>query len=169
MLQVKALNDRLVHAKYWVRCFAAMLLGACSSDSDRDDWINFHVADPIVHLSSDRDWTRLEAERVIEVSAAMRPSAIAKLMNHPWVALTEEDLRKLELAPIEQVASARPFLIRAVKKKGSAQPFSVFTKENSVAINHEALGKHEIYEKSAVVVFLKRDPTELFVEASLAE
>jgi len=143
----------------------------CRADTraftSEDSWYR-----PLPSGTSLRDWEVLDAQRKREVIDSRLAEAESMLETDSIVELdaaTSFDLVGEPLPGIEGV-SAAPYLVRGLLLNRETGGFSVYLREDQMAVYHRCLGRRAMpMTRQPLVVQLERLPQEVYVTVSMAE
>src|SRR5262249_35677157 len=94
--------------------------------------------------------------------------AVGLLGEASFHKLTAQDVERFNLDPPSR-AGRSAYLVRAVSNVRTRREFTVLTDGNAVVIQHNSFARRTTLQRDAVVVFLDKDPSDVFVEANVAE
>jgi hypothetical protein len=72
--------------------------------------------------------------------------------------------------PLKKIAGKSTFLVRAVYLNAGTGAFSLYLQSNKLFVTHGSLGRNAVpMKRQALVVFLPKQPDEVFVDCMMAE
>lgn len=129
-----------------------------------DDWLRIPPS-PALFFDN-----RLSESHFSEVDKSMRRTALMMLKNTPFIGITNSDVKKFSNGGLDSKADSngRFYLVRAVRLDKGGK-FSVFQYGSSIYVIHGDLGLPRATMRSAVIVAVDGEITEVFAACSVAE
>lgn len=150
--------------------FALLLLGCEKANSSGGQWTTkdswYHPAtktyDEPSHTLPDKEF--------LKVTASNFPRAEAMLKDQAIVPLSLKQAGNFVNHPLKQVPGKSTFLVRAVYLNAGTGAFLLNLQGNRLFVTHGSLGHHAVpMKRQALVVFLQKQPDEVFVDCMMAE
>ena len=111
---------------------------------------------------------RISEELFFEVQASKEGTAETHLAKEQIIPQTQDDIRWYGQRRFQCPTGATPYLVRAVYINGGTGGFSVSRVGTSLVISHGSLGHNYGAHRSALVVCLTFQPTDVYIEAGTA-
>ena len=140
----------------------SLVIVGCSVASD--EWLRARDSQ---NLS--KEWTPLEDKSIHRVTGGMLSTALLKLRDRPFQALSTQECNSIAATPLHESAGSGCFLARAVRAVTDNGQFSVWINGDDVLVTYSALTKRDDVAKEPIILQLVSRPKELFVEVDLAE
>jgi hypothetical protein len=119
-------------------------------------------------LRSAPNQERISEELFFEVQASKEGAAESYLAQKPIIPQTQDNVRWYGQRRFQCPEGATPYLVRAVYVNGGTGGFSVSRIGTSLVVSHGSLGHNYGAHRSALIVCLTSQPTDVYIEAGTA-